>query len=162
MYVYGIIEPLLLKSPGPCGWFDIDKIFISIVVPPGADQPEADVNFGPFKFLQDTADASYLSGIATFGGFWTFVNGTFALLFGTNVIYFMFGGWNHGFAPTFADRLERLPRSQTAFRFEGSATYSSVVHSFADGMRTSQPSTLKGACPVPKMLVSWPLFANDS
>ncbi|KAJ7312578.1 hypothetical protein DFH08DRAFT_896739 [Mycena albidolilacea] len=45
----------------------------------------------PTKFLQDTADASPLSGIATFGGFWTFVNGTFALLFGANVIYFAFG-----------------------------------------------------------------------
>ncbi|KAJ7806635.1 hypothetical protein B0H14DRAFT_2875291 [Mycena olivaceomarginata] len=43
------------------------------------------------QFLQDTADASSLSGIATFGGFWTFVNGTFALLFGANVIYFAFG-----------------------------------------------------------------------
>jgi hypothetical protein len=75
----------------------------------------------PFKFLQDTADASPLSGIATFGGFWTFVNGTFALFFGANVIYFMFGGWNPGFAPAFADRLERLPRSQTTFRFGGSA-----------------------------------------
>ncbi|KAJ7312563.1 hypothetical protein DFH08DRAFT_896721 [Mycena albidolilacea] len=42
------------------------------------------------KFFQDTADASPFSGIATLGGFWTFVNGTFALLFGANVIYFAF------------------------------------------------------------------------
>ncbi|KAJ7323219.1 hypothetical protein DFH08DRAFT_817791 [Mycena albidolilacea] len=45
----------------------------------------------PAKYLQDTADTSYLSGIATFGGFWTFVNGAFALFFGANVVYFMFG-----------------------------------------------------------------------
>ncbi|KAJ7312561.1 hypothetical protein DFH08DRAFT_896715, partial [Mycena albidolilacea] len=45
----------------------------------------------PIKFFQDMADASPLSGIATLGGFWTFVNGTFALLFGANVIYFAFG-----------------------------------------------------------------------
>ncbi|KAJ7881489.1 hypothetical protein B0H14DRAFT_3760356 [Mycena olivaceomarginata] len=161
MYVYGIIWPLLLKSPGPWGFPQIDRIFISIVFPPGTDQ--VDVNFGcdlglcdglstplpllpgshlfgllrwsqrqqiaqsnppfiyapeiyalqpdpssepmgprgalltlrtahePFKFLQDTADASPLSGIATFGGFWTFVNGAFALFFGANVVYFMFG-----------------------------------------------------------------------
>ncbi|KAJ7347713.1 hypothetical protein DFH08DRAFT_1080040 [Mycena albidolilacea] len=29
--------------------------------------------------------------IATFGGFWTFLNGAFALFFGANVLYFMFG-----------------------------------------------------------------------
>lgn len=43
------------------------------------------------KLLQDTADASPLSGLSTFGGFWTFVNGAFALLFGANVVYFAFG-----------------------------------------------------------------------
>lgn len=48
----------------------------------------------PFEYLQDMADASPLSGIATFGGFWTFVNGAFALFFGANVVYFMFGNCN--------------------------------------------------------------------
>ncbi|KAF7367177.1 Short-chain dehydrogenase/reductase family protein [Mycena sanguinolenta] len=43
------------------------------------------------RFFQDTADASAFSGIATFGGFWTFVNGTFALFFGANIVYFAFG-----------------------------------------------------------------------
>ncbi|KAJ7881510.1 hypothetical protein B0H14DRAFT_3857722 [Mycena olivaceomarginata] len=155
-----------MTPPGPYGWFDIDKISISIVVPPELNeayvqlgcgfercddyfslstaipllpgshlfgiltwsrrqqvghtrpafvyapeihrlQPDPSANelseprsalltlrlpyHEPIKFLQDTADASYLSGIATFGGFWTFVNGTFALFFGANVIYFMFG-----------------------------------------------------------------------
>ncbi|KAJ6450793.1 hypothetical protein C8R45DRAFT_1042791 [Mycena sanguinolenta] len=45
----------------------------------------------PIKYFRDTADASALSGISTFGGFWTFVNGTFALFFGANVVYFAFG-----------------------------------------------------------------------
>ncbi|KAJ7807338.1 hypothetical protein B0H14DRAFT_1535555 [Mycena olivaceomarginata] len=45
----------------------------------------------PVQYFQDMADASPLSGIATFGGFWTFVNGAFALLFGANVVYFMSG-----------------------------------------------------------------------
>ncbi|KAJ7105687.1 hypothetical protein C8R44DRAFT_806662, partial [Mycena epipterygia] len=48
-------------------------------------------NFGMSEVLQETVDASTLSGIATFGGFWTFVNGTFALIFGANVVYFLFG-----------------------------------------------------------------------
>ncbi|KAJ6535380.1 hypothetical protein DFH09DRAFT_1284009 [Mycena vulgaris] len=41
--------------------------------------------------IQDTVDATALSGVATFGGFWTFLNGTFALVFGANVVYFAFG-----------------------------------------------------------------------
>jgi hypothetical protein len=43
------------------------------------------------KLLEDTTDASPLSGISTLGGFWSFVNGAFALIFGANVIYFAFG-----------------------------------------------------------------------
>ncbi|KAJ7453784.1 hypothetical protein FB451DRAFT_1280786 [Mycena latifolia] len=43
------------------------------------------------RFVQDTVDPSVLSGVATFGGFWTFLNGAFALVFGANVIYFAFG-----------------------------------------------------------------------
>jgi hypothetical protein len=72
----------------------------------------------PFKYLQDTTDASFLSGIATFGGFWTFLNGAFALLFGANVVYFMFGEWNQGrrFASTFSHRLRRTV-PQAADRF---------------------------------------------
>ncbi|KAF8172571.1 hypothetical protein K438DRAFT_1981420 [Mycena galopus ATCC 62051] len=45
----------------------------------------------PTKFLQDTVDASVLSGIASFGGFWTFINGAFTFFFGANIIYFAFG-----------------------------------------------------------------------
>ncbi|KAJ7798336.1 hypothetical protein B0H14DRAFT_2617987 [Mycena olivaceomarginata] len=41
--------------------------------------------------LTNVADVTPLSGIATFGGFWTFLNGTFALFFGANVVYFLFG-----------------------------------------------------------------------
>ncbi|KAJ7864637.1 hypothetical protein B0H14DRAFT_3443458 [Mycena olivaceomarginata] len=43
------------------------------------------------RLLRETVDATALSGIATFGGFWTFLNGAFALFFGANVLYFMFG-----------------------------------------------------------------------
>jgi hypothetical protein len=67
----------------------------------------------PTKFLQDMADASPLSGMATFGGFSTFVNGTFGLLFGANVIYFAFGK----FHPTSLRlRAEKTDRPETAFR----------------------------------------------
>ncbi|KAJ7084674.1 hypothetical protein C8R44DRAFT_894117 [Mycena epipterygia] len=34
----------------------------------------------------DTVDATALSGVATFGGFWSFVNGAFALFFGANIM----------------------------------------------------------------------------
>ncbi|KAJ7858013.1 hypothetical protein B0H14DRAFT_2749870 [Mycena olivaceomarginata] len=52
--------------------------------------------FQPFgaptrRLLRETVEATALSGIATFGGFWTFLNGAFALFFGANVLYFMFG-----------------------------------------------------------------------
>ncbi|KAJ7788641.1 hypothetical protein B0H13DRAFT_2690100 [Mycena leptocephala] len=46
--------------------------------------------YGPIKIVQDYTDASVLNGFATFGGFWTFVNGTSALLFGGNLLYFLF------------------------------------------------------------------------
>ncbi|KAJ7186987.1 hypothetical protein C8R46DRAFT_282506 [Mycena filopes] len=50
-------------------------------------------NLQPFadEYLRDTADSTVLTGIATFGGFWTFVNGAFTLIFGANVFYFAFG-----------------------------------------------------------------------
>jgi hypothetical protein len=43
------------------------------------------------KLEQDSSDVSPLSGLSTFGGFWTFVNGAFALFFGANVVYFALG-----------------------------------------------------------------------
>ncbi|KAJ7705657.1 hypothetical protein B0H16DRAFT_701641 [Mycena metata] len=43
------------------------------------------------KHFVDMADATVLNGIATFGGFWTFLNGAFALFFGANILYFAFG-----------------------------------------------------------------------
>ncbi|KAJ7813339.1 hypothetical protein B0H14DRAFT_3750612 [Mycena olivaceomarginata] len=42
------------------------------------------------RLLRETVDATALSGIATFGGFWTFLNSAFSLFFGANVLYFMF------------------------------------------------------------------------
>ncbi|KAJ7712245.1 hypothetical protein B0H14DRAFT_3638401 [Mycena olivaceomarginata] len=43
------------------------------------------------NIVQDYTDASILNGIATFGGFWTFTDGTFAILFGANILYFLYG-----------------------------------------------------------------------
>jgi len=45
----------------------------------------------PVQYFRDTSDSSVLSGVSSLGGFWTFVNGAFVLLFGANVIYFAFG-----------------------------------------------------------------------
>ncbi|KAJ7590298.1 hypothetical protein C8J56DRAFT_1048462 [Mycena floridula] len=45
---------------------------------------------GPVRFVQDYNDASVLTGLATFGGFWTFFNGAFAMFFGANLLYFIF------------------------------------------------------------------------
>ncbi|KAJ7065872.1 hypothetical protein C8F01DRAFT_1229052 [Mycena amicta] len=39
----------------------------------------------------EVTDSSVLSAISKVGGFWTFVNGTFALFFGANIFYFAFG-----------------------------------------------------------------------
>ncbi|KAJ7764934.1 hypothetical protein B0H16DRAFT_1526266 [Mycena metata] len=43
------------------------------------------------RLVIETADATVLNGIATLGGFWTFLNGAFTLFFGANVLYFAFG-----------------------------------------------------------------------
>ncbi|KAF7357203.1 Short-chain dehydrogenase/reductase family protein [Mycena sanguinolenta] len=43
------------------------------------------------RLQQDSSDITSLSGLSTFGGFWTFVNGVFVLFFGANVVYFAFG-----------------------------------------------------------------------
>ncbi|KAJ7312698.1 hypothetical protein DFH08DRAFT_444546 [Mycena albidolilacea] len=42
-------------------------------------------------YSEEYSDASVLSGLANVGGFWTIVNGAFALLFGANILYFLFG-----------------------------------------------------------------------
>ncbi|KAJ7884156.1 hypothetical protein B0H14DRAFT_1402888 [Mycena olivaceomarginata] len=41
------------------------------------------------RVVEDFADASVLAGFATLGGFWTFANGAFALIFGANILYFL-------------------------------------------------------------------------
>ncbi|KAJ7676040.1 hypothetical protein DFH06DRAFT_1318176 [Mycena polygramma] len=43
------------------------------------------------QMVRDFTDSSVLNGLATAGGFWTFVNGTFAMVFGANILYFLFG-----------------------------------------------------------------------
>ncbi|KAJ7289430.1 hypothetical protein C8J57DRAFT_1628296 [Mycena rebaudengoi] len=41
-------------------------------------------------YLEEFTDFTVFDGLATFGGLRTFVNGTFAFLFGANIIYFLF------------------------------------------------------------------------
>ncbi|KAF7337327.1 Short-chain dehydrogenase/reductase family protein [Mycena sanguinolenta] len=43
------------------------------------------------KLQQDSLDITLLSGLSTFGGFWTSIEGVFILLFGANVLYFALG-----------------------------------------------------------------------
>ncbi|KAJ7187000.1 hypothetical protein C8R46DRAFT_1058561 [Mycena filopes] len=45
----------------------------------------------PTSRFTDIAVSTSVAGIATLGGFWTFVNGAFTLIFGANVLYFAFG-----------------------------------------------------------------------
>ncbi|KAJ7760207.1 hypothetical protein DFH07DRAFT_1021968 [Mycena maculata] len=45
----------------------------------------------PFILTKEYFETSVVSGFATFGGFWTFVNGTFVLFFGANIMYFLYG-----------------------------------------------------------------------
>ncbi|KAJ7208616.1 hypothetical protein GGX14DRAFT_566832 [Mycena pura] len=45
----------------------------------------------PRQYFRDTSDSSALSGVSSLGGFWTFVDGAFVLLFGANIMYFTFG-----------------------------------------------------------------------
>jgi hypothetical protein len=54
-------------------------------------QPE----FSPTKFIQEYTESSAVGGLATVGGLWTFINGAFALFFGANIIYFLFGEDDH-------------------------------------------------------------------
>ncbi|KAJ7282466.1 hypothetical protein C8J57DRAFT_1463167 [Mycena rebaudengoi] len=40
--------------------------------------------------IKEYTDTSWLDAVAAVGGFWTFVNGTFAVIFGANTVYFLF------------------------------------------------------------------------
>ncbi|KAJ7278258.1 hypothetical protein C8J57DRAFT_1503159 [Mycena rebaudengoi] len=44
----------------------------------------------PTKYLQEYMSGSIIDGMSAVGGFWTFLNGTFILLFGANIMYFTF------------------------------------------------------------------------
>ncbi|KAF7352134.1 Short-chain dehydrogenase/reductase family protein [Mycena venus] len=46
---------------------------------------------GASSKVQDYTNVSVLTGLAALGGLWTFTNGVFALLFGANLVYFLFG-----------------------------------------------------------------------
>jgi hypothetical protein len=67
MYVYGINQTLLLKSPGPCGWLEIDKIFISIVIPSGTDEVYVDFGCDPGPCAGLMMPLPVLSGSRLFG-----------------------------------------------------------------------------------------------
>ncbi|KAJ6588396.1 hypothetical protein B0H19DRAFT_1099127 [Mycena capillaripes] len=73
------------------------------------------------SIVQDYADASVLNGLATFGGFWTFVNGAFAMVFGANILYFSSGDGR--------------------FLHSGSCTYFRAAGLFGTGTRIFPPST---------------------
>ncbi|KAK6977159.1 hypothetical protein R3P38DRAFT_3125561 [Favolaschia claudopus] len=45
----------------------------------------------PYPISTNTIDSTALTGVSTFGGFWTFLSGAYALLFGAHVLYFMLG-----------------------------------------------------------------------
>ncbi|KAK7057870.1 short-chain dehydrogenase/reductase family protein [Favolaschia claudopus] len=45
----------------------------------------------PIKLLSESRDPSALDGLSSAGGFWTFVNGAFTILFGANIAYFFLG-----------------------------------------------------------------------
>ncbi|KAJ7107958.1 hypothetical protein C8R44DRAFT_885339 [Mycena epipterygia] len=78
-------------------------IFVTnaLLVQPDPSPPDSGVNtvslrlrlrndvLDPTRIVQDYTNTSVLTGVATFGGFWTFVNGTFALFFGANMLYFL-------------------------------------------------------------------------
>jgi cytochrome bd-type quinol oxidase subunit 1 len=51
----------------------------------------ATLNSSISDYSEEVSDASVLSGFSNVGGFWTFMNGTFALFFGANIMYFAFG-----------------------------------------------------------------------
>ncbi|KAJ7258315.1 hypothetical protein C8J57DRAFT_1645492 [Mycena rebaudengoi] len=50
----------------------------------------ATLNSSISDYSEEVSDASVLSGFSNVGGFWTFMNGTFALFFGANIMYFAF------------------------------------------------------------------------
>ncbi|KAJ7199979.1 hypothetical protein GGX14DRAFT_544968 [Mycena pura] len=56
-------------------------------------------NSGANTVVQDYTDASILNGIATFGGFWTFMDGAFAILFGANILSFLYAFRTEGGQP---------------------------------------------------------------
>ncbi|KAJ6588394.1 hypothetical protein B0H19DRAFT_205254 [Mycena capillaripes] len=76
-----MVNPVLLLQPDPSPPLDWA---VSLRL-----RMRDDMNAYPTELVQDYTDASVLNGIATFGGFWTFVNGVFATVFGANLLYFL-------------------------------------------------------------------------
>ncbi|KAJ7166535.1 hypothetical protein C8R43DRAFT_946083 [Mycena crocata] len=82
----------------------------------------------PTRIMRDTVDETPLSGVSTFGGFWTFLNGAFVLIFGAN------GG-------------ARCRHSVLFTSFSG-------AHWFNVGIKIFRPSTLKEVLPAPRQQAS--------
>ncbi|KAJ6609995.1 hypothetical protein B0H10DRAFT_2062255 [Mycena sp. CBHHK59/15] len=81
IYVYSSEATIVQTDPDPPS-IDPDMATVRIMqLDPGRYQ----------KSFQDYKDTSALTGLATMGGFWTFVNGAFIFFFGANVMYFLFG-----------------------------------------------------------------------
>ncbi|KAJ6535407.1 hypothetical protein DFH09DRAFT_1091742 [Mycena vulgaris] len=111
----------LTEAQGPFSWWTTTQVSISIAFPSNTGgvyvwPVQGDISqdvLPPFwrnildretndkltfcGTLKKTVNASALSGVATFGGFWTFLNGIFALLFGANVVYFTLGTFHRSF-----------------------------------------------------------------
>jgi hypothetical protein len=48
-------------------------------------------NLRQYKILRDYEEHTVLTGFAALGGFWTFINGLFAIIFGGSLLFFLFG-----------------------------------------------------------------------
>jgi len=44
-----------------------------------------------FVFVEEYREKSVLGGFAAVGGFWTFINGAFAVIFGSSLMFILFG-----------------------------------------------------------------------
>ena len=50
------------------------------------------IDYSDWRFLVEYREKSVLAGISSVGGFWTVVNGMYAVIFGMSLSYLLFGG----------------------------------------------------------------------
>ncbi|KAJ7795640.1 hypothetical protein B0H14DRAFT_3158489 [Mycena olivaceomarginata] len=125
MDLFGLVTPMRSIILRPVLHLQEDK------TPPNFGSDTASLRLRPRQdfysstnVVQDYTDASSLNGIATFGGFWTFMDGAFAILFGANILYFLYGSRPLsplGFIHSFQRRtlMRRWNEDFPAFRTEG-------------------------------------------